>query len=303
MASALIEMGLQSLDGVIRLAPACPADWTTQFSLKAAGGFRVTSEIWRGKARYALIESERGGKCRLVNPWKEAALVSSGGKQVLKSDGALLEFDTEKGKAYRVEREKEPVAGMAFAPLKPAPSTGQKTLKDSFSFSITIGHPDKRYDGGVSNKEHMPVIGIDAQGRTPHRTRMQNNVEKAKAELAAATAGQKKLELDKAGPFLVPDKQSLTFDLGAGHTVKTLVFSRDRSGLFVDYQVMGYKWEASPDGKDWTVLVDSEKRGARQIGQIDKVNPAPARYLRLTLHGRDWFQSAAKLDDVSVYGE
>jgi hypothetical protein len=128
-------------------------------------------------------------------------------------------------------------------------------------------------------------------------------VEKAKAELAAATAGQKKLELDKAGPFLVPDKQSLTFDLGAGHTVKTLVFSRDRSGLFVDYQVMGYKWEASPDGKDWTVLVDSEKRGARQIGQIDKVNPAPARYLRLTLHGRDWFQSAAKLDDVSVYGE
>jgi hypothetical protein len=132
---------------------------------------------------------------------------------------------------------------------------------------------------------------------------MRNKVEKAKEELAAATAGQKKLALDKAGPFVVPDKQSLTFDLGAEHNVKTLVFSRDQSGLFVDYPSSGYKWEASPDGKEWTTLRES-KNWARQIGQIDKVNPTPARYLRLTLHGHPAVcKCTSKVDDVSVYGE
>ena len=98
----------------------------------------------------------------------------------------------------------------------------------------------------------------------------------------------------------VPNEKCLTLDLGAEKSVSGLVFSRDRTGLYVDGPVIGYVWEGSSDGTTWQTLVDSAKSGAAPIGQVNTIKPTPVRYLRLRLYGQ--YGRPALVDEVTVYG-
>ena len=64
VAKALQEALLQSYDGILRIAPAAPADQSAAFSLYAEGGFRVTAEIKveeNASSDYVItVESLRG---------------------------------------------------------------------------------------------------------------------------------------------------------------------------------------------------------------------------------------------------
>lgn len=82
-------------ESVIRLFPACPADWEAEFSLWCHGGFNVTSSFSEGKVIFLRIRSTLGGQCRIRNPWGEAAVKlthADSQNSVLK--GSLLTFDT-----------------------------------------------------------------------------------------------------------------------------------------------------------------------------------------------------------------
>lgn len=75
--SGMIEMLLQSHDGVINLLPALPDEWVTGEvkGLKARGGFEIDM-IWKDKKITRLtIKSALGGNCRLKLP---NALISQG---------------------------------------------------------------------------------------------------------------------------------------------------------------------------------------------------------------------------------
>lgn len=68
--TAIQEMLLQSYDGTIRVFPATPDAWQeVSFRLWTADGFRVTSARVGGKTAYVKVESKRGGRCRMANPW------------------------------------------------------------------------------------------------------------------------------------------------------------------------------------------------------------------------------------------
>ena len=310
-AQALNEMALQSHAGLLRLAPAWPAKWDAQFRLRARGGFLVTAEVHAGTLRYALVESEWGGPCRLANPWGATAVVTCAGKAVLRSDKPVLEFATAKGKVYRVERAGAPLAAMKFAPLAPAPAAGAKFIG--------------RRLPAWPNWNQSPFLGIDAEGRTPQRAAILRAVEGFRKRLSEATAGLADLSTGRAAvtvtqakgealpaPALVdgevggvpsvevPAGQCVLLDLGAPRAVGALVFSRDRTGVMVDAPVRGYTLEGSPDGTAWTMLLDKSQSGAAPAGQVEPLQ-ASARYLRLRLTGQ--YGRGTRLDEVTVWGK
>lgn len=105
-AAAVNEMILQSFDGLIRVFPALPSDWSGRFAgLRAVGAFLVSAAATDGAVDWIVVSSERGGPCRVANPWPgRAAEVRdvACGDLVVASDAPILAFDTGSGSTYRL---------------------------------------------------------------------------------------------------------------------------------------------------------------------------------------------------------
>ncbi len=68
--AGLNEMLLQSHEKVLRFFPVWPKDKNARFGrLRAVGAFLVSSGYMDGQVQYAVIESEKGRDCTVVNPW------------------------------------------------------------------------------------------------------------------------------------------------------------------------------------------------------------------------------------------
>lgn len=99
---AVSELLIQSVDDVIRVFPAWPADKPAAFeNLRAQGGFLVSSELADKKVRHVTILSTVGGKLRLVSPWLaglSARREGEPGSQALKADArGIIELGTRPG--------------------------------------------------------------------------------------------------------------------------------------------------------------------------------------------------------------
>ncbi|MFC1738530.1 glycoside hydrolase family 95-like protein [Planctomycetota bacterium] len=97
--AGLNEMLLQSHEKVLRLFPVWPKDKDAHFGrLRAVGAFLVSSGYMDGQVQYAIIESEKGRDCTVLNPWpgKAVALYRNGSKaETLKGD--RFTFKTKNG--------------------------------------------------------------------------------------------------------------------------------------------------------------------------------------------------------------
>jgi len=100
---ALNEMLLQSHDGLVRVLPAVPADWSGAFQLRAEGGFLVAVNFAQGKPGAIEIHSLRGAPCALANPWGTACVVRDEGETVPVTGEGTIRFETGAGKTYTVE--------------------------------------------------------------------------------------------------------------------------------------------------------------------------------------------------------
>ncbi len=118
-AAAVLEMLLQSWNGIIRVFPAVPHLWRDAYfrDLRAEGAFLVTSRLADGKVTFIDIVSEVGETCRVRNPWSSRASVIgvSDGKTCL-LDGEILEFSTERGGRYRIMPEDAEIDDRELAP-------------------------------------------------------------------------------------------------------------------------------------------------------------------------------------------
>ena len=110
-AEVVTEFLLQSHAGDIRLFPAAPLTGHYAFhSLRARGAFLVSSEFRDGKVPYALIQSLRGNRCRVVNPFGATGVRIRDldtGAVVLNRPAAvdeILEFATETGHVLVIEK-------------------------------------------------------------------------------------------------------------------------------------------------------------------------------------------------------
>jgi alpha-L-fucosidase 2 len=102
-AYALQEMLLQTVDGVVRVAPAIPAAWSGSFRLRTEGGFVVFARFEAGRATRVEVQSVLGRECRIANPFAGPAIVRASGRMVMQSADAELRFKTRRGATYIVQ--------------------------------------------------------------------------------------------------------------------------------------------------------------------------------------------------------
>jgi len=108
LAVTVNEMLLQSHDGVIRVFPATPLEWSSGFTLRAVGGFLISSYKQKdADAQFIHIHSQLGNECRLVNPWKDRGVQirqADNGQtcMVNTTDNDVLGFATQSGCSYLV---------------------------------------------------------------------------------------------------------------------------------------------------------------------------------------------------------
>ncbi len=126
-AAAIMEMLLQSWDGVIRLFPTVPECWGDAYfeRLRAEGAFLVTASLSGGEVEYARITSEAGETCRLRNPWPGAEVVVRGSSSEKTVTGENLTWETEADAEYLVFRAEEPPNEGATSPGLPSRSGDQ----------------------------------------------------------------------------------------------------------------------------------------------------------------------------------
>ena len=106
--AVLNECMLQSFSGTIRLFPNTTNLGAARFeSLRAAGAFLV-SAAWDGRAIVSpvVLVSEKGAAARIAKPWDSLRLVRARDGRLLepRRDGDVIEFSTEAGERYLLER-------------------------------------------------------------------------------------------------------------------------------------------------------------------------------------------------------
>ena len=106
-AAAVQEMLLQSYSGTLRLFPAIPADWkeASFISLRAEGAFLVSAERKEGQVQRVEIISEKGGTCRLADPFEGADFGIEGiAKDQVKVENGVLVLETTPGMRVVMKR-------------------------------------------------------------------------------------------------------------------------------------------------------------------------------------------------------
>ena len=105
MPFAISELLLQSYGEVIRLFPAWPRDRAARFeSLRAEGGFLVSSRLEKGEIGATRIFSTVGGECRLQWPREEIHVrdEQDGNSLPHARAGSIVSFQTRPGRGYAV---------------------------------------------------------------------------------------------------------------------------------------------------------------------------------------------------------
>jgi alpha-L-fucosidase 2 len=106
-AAGLQEMLLQSYSGTIRIFPAVPKDWkdVSFTTLRAEGAFLVSAERRGGITHSVRITSEKGGSCRLENPFEEANHEIEGiAENAVGKDGSDLVIKSSAGQTVTLTR-------------------------------------------------------------------------------------------------------------------------------------------------------------------------------------------------------
>ncbi|MFH1716694.1 MAG: glycoside hydrolase family 95-like protein, partial [Planctomycetota bacterium] len=99
-AAGLQEMLLQSYSGDIRVFPAIPAAWkdVSFTTLRAEGAFLVSAERREGQTRRVTIVAEKGGTCRLENPFSGSRFNVEGiAKKLIEETGSEIHIQMSLG--------------------------------------------------------------------------------------------------------------------------------------------------------------------------------------------------------------
>lgn len=110
-AAGLLEMLVQSQNGLIRIFPAVPPDWQdVSFSdLRTEGAFLVSAKKEAGFISRVEIRSEKGGELRLANPFAVGDISIRGIAQdrIIQQEKIIL-IDTQPGDSITILNKKEP---------------------------------------------------------------------------------------------------------------------------------------------------------------------------------------------------
>ncbi len=99
---AIQEMMLQSWRGYLEVFPAWPENVDAEFhGLRAEGAFLIGAKYKNGKIAVIKIHSEKGGICRIWNPWPQHKIKIAVLGEI--KEGEIIEFSTVSDGNYKLE--------------------------------------------------------------------------------------------------------------------------------------------------------------------------------------------------------
>ncbi|HEY7265136.1 MAG TPA: Ig-like domain-containing protein [Trebonia sp.] len=155
VATAVDEALAQDYDGVIRFAPAWPADWDGSGSVYIQHGDKVDVQVENGQLVTAAIQAASDGVLTVKSPWpgQQVQVVSgTGGHQVITTTTTsdVLTFPAKAGGSYLVENASAPTTSLPVAPVTGTPAASARHLGGKVQIGLDpAGAPNTAVVGTV----------------------------------------------------------------------------------------------------------------------------------------------------------
>jgi alpha-L-fucosidase 2 len=132
LADALQSGLVQDYDGLIRVLPAWPREWTASGTVVVQHGDRVDVQVRDGRLTTLVLEAAHDGAVRMRNPWPGQLVRLTRGdgaaESPLHEQDGVLTIQVRKGASYLLLRGSGDKAALPFAPVSGQPATAPKQL-------------------------------------------------------------------------------------------------------------------------------------------------------------------------------
>jgi hypothetical protein len=168
---------MRNQGGLIRVFPAWPKGWQSEFTLAAEGGFLVSSRVsTNGEIPEIRIRSQLGGACTVVNPWPgDAMLRTQQGTRTLTQTNRFV-VATKPGDEFIL------TPAVAAPEFEPIPVTRNDAPQWPFHQGL-----DDTIEKYLKRTRSFGMLGIAKDGQNLTR----NKVQKELAEQRAKATGVK----------------------------------------------------------------------------------------------------------------
>jgi alpha-L-fucosidase 2 len=143
LADALQKALADDYDGLLRVAPAWPADWDADGTVYIQHGGKVDVQIRKGKVLTVGVEAGSTDKIRIRNPWpgQSTTIIDAHTSAVVTpaSPGAIIELSPQAGGNYLLKP--AAAADLPFETISGAPSSTPKALGSRTIGIFAAGHP------------------------------------------------------------------------------------------------------------------------------------------------------------------
>jgi hypothetical protein len=174
LAATVAEALVQDYDGLVRIAPAWPADWTGEGTVAIQHNGRVSVQTQGGTPTTVVIAAGSNTPIALRNPWpgQSATVIDSTGQTVIAGQtAATFTIPVARGRSYLVERTAAPTTSLAFAAVTGSPATAARHLN-----AATLGLDSAAHTPSISLRAHannefvtagsQPLIASSASNAT-----------------------------------------------------------------------------------------------------------------------------------------
>ena len=86
-------------DPINYIFPAWPKEWNAQFTLAARNAFLISASMQDGRIEFVEVQSGKGGKCLVENPWDSGVTVYRNGKKAGDISGKTLNLSSKTGES------------------------------------------------------------------------------------------------------------------------------------------------------------------------------------------------------------
>ena len=168
--AAVSEALVQDYDGLLRITPAWPSNWSGAGTVSIQHNTKVDVQISNGTPSTVAIVSGSNTPINIRSPWPGQAVTvvdgSSGATVVGSQTNATFSIPVQAGKSYLVELTSSPTTGLPFASISGSAATAAKHLG-----SQTIGLDGTGTSGGhvISLRAHANnmIVTADNAGASP----------------------------------------------------------------------------------------------------------------------------------------
>jgi hypothetical protein len=114
VAAAINEAVGTGFDGIIRVAPALPTNWSVSGTVFVRGQSKLDVQFQNGALVFGVLEAGSSGTVEVRNPWGStaAAIVDSATQQAVSASGNPMSFSAEAGHFYLLRKASDPNPGL-----------------------------------------------------------------------------------------------------------------------------------------------------------------------------------------------